>query len=281
MSAHLSLPRAASARKNPAAATSNRRALSWAYAAYGFVLGVLVWTAALRLGIDAIPDLQSPYSVLLGGLAGAFLAHTRARILFGIVSGVVCVALLTVMYTPIASIAVRQVVRTDEPAPCEGVVVLHAEVNGAGELTDRARERLFHTFGLLRQGYAREMILTQRVAPEKSPVPAVKELMEQLRFDYPVSLVGPIVNTRDEAVAAAALAKERGWDRVILVSHPAHMRRASETFAKAGLPVLCAPSPEGRYDLSLLRQPEDRLAAFRDWLHEAIGYRVYRLRGWL
>ncbi|MGV3724453.1 MAG: YdcF family protein [Actinomycetota bacterium] len=281
MSAHLSLPRAASARRNPAAAASRRRTLSGAYATYGFVLGVLVWTAALRLGIDAIPDFQSPYSVLMVGVAGAFLAHTRARILFGIVSGLVCVALLTVMYTPIASLAIRHVVRIDAPARCEGIVVLHAEVNGAGQLTDRARERLFHTFGLLRQGYAREMVLTQRVAPEKSPVPAVKKLMAELRFDYPVSLVGPIVNTRDEAVAATALARERGWDRVILVSHPAHMRRASETFKKAGLPVLCVPSPEGRYDLSLLRQPEDRLTAFRDWLHEEIGYRVYRLRGWL
>jgi uncharacterized SAM-binding protein YcdF (DUF218 family) len=125
------------------------------------------------------------------------------------------------------------------------------------------------------------MIVTQRVAPEKSPVPAIRKLMHQLRFEYPVQLVGPITNTRDEAVAAAALAKERGWKRVILVSHPAHMRRAAATFEKAGLPVLCAPCPEGRYDLQKLRQPEDRLAAFRDWLHEAIGNQVYEWRGWI
>jgi uncharacterized SAM-binding protein YcdF (DUF218 family) len=281
VSAHLTVPNAGRARKNPTRAGVRRRTISWAYVVYGFVLGVLVWTAALRLGIDAIPDLQSPYSVLLAGLLGAFVAHTRARILFGLVSAVVCVALLTVMYTPIAAVAIRQVVRTDTLRPTEAVVVLHAEVNGAGELTDRARERLFHTFGLLRQGFAGEMVVTQRVAPEKSPVPAIERLMQQLRFDYPVSLVGPITNTRDEAVAAAALARERGWERVILVSHPAHMRRAAATFEEAGLPVLCAPSPEGRYDLELLRQPEDRLAAFRDWLHEAIGYQVYRLRGWL
>jgi hypothetical protein len=255
--------------------------LSWGYAAYGFVLGVLVWTAALRLGIDAIPDFESPHIVLLAGIAGAFIARTRARALFGIASAFVCVALLFVMYTPISGMLIHQILRSDALQPCQAVVVLHAEVNGAGELTDRARERLFHCFGLLRQDFAKEIVVTQRVAPEKSPVPAIETLMHQLRFRYPVHQVGPIENTRDEAVAAAALAKERGWKRVILVSHPAHMRRAAATFEKAGLPVLCAPCPEGRYDLQQLRQPEDRLAAFRDWLHEAIGQQVYELRGWM
>jgi len=255
--------------------------LSWGYAAYGFVLGVLVWTAALRLGIDAIPDFESPHIVLLAGLVGAFIAQTRARILFGAVSAFVCLALLFVMYSPISALLIRQMIRSDALQRCDGVVVLHAEVNGAGELTDRARERLFHSFGLLRQDYAKELVVTQRIAPEKSPVPAIRTLMRQLRFKYPVHQVGPIENTRDEAVAAAALAKARKWKRVILISHPAHMRRAAATFEKAGLPVLCSPCPEGRYDLQQLRQPEDRLAAFRDWLHEAIGQQVYELRGWV
>lgn len=281
MSAYLSPPRSATRPASRFGARALPRWFTWGYAAYGFVLGVLVWTAALRLGIDAIPDFASSHIVLLAGLGGALIAHTRARVLFGAASGFVCLALLFVMYSPLSGMLIHHLVRADALQPCEGVVVLHAEVNGAGELSDRARERLFHCFGLLRQDYAKEIVVTQRSAPEKSPVPAIETLMHQLRFDYPVHQVGPIENTRDEAVAAAALAKERGWKRVILISHPAHMRRAAATFEKAGLPVLCSPCPEGRYDLQQLRQPEDRLAAFRDWLHEAIGQQVYELRGWM
>jgi uncharacterized SAM-binding protein YcdF (DUF218 family) len=68
---------------------------------------------------------------------------------------------------------------------------------------------------------------------------------------------------------------------VILVTQPWHMRRAAGVFEKAGLKVICTPCVEGHYDLTNLDSPSPRLLAFRDWAHEAIGYQVYRLRGWL
>jgi uncharacterized SAM-binding protein YcdF (DUF218 family) len=242
---------------------------------------VLVWTAALRLGIDAIPDFKSPHIVLLAGILGAFVARTRARVIFGILSALVCVALLLVMFTPLAAWAVKGVVREDTLQSVPAVVVLDSEVRHNDLLTDRAQPRILYALELLRQGLARELVVTRRVPPERSSVPAVHGLMSRLRFDYPVQEVGLVENTHDEALAVATLARQRGWSEVILVSHPAHMRRAAATFEKAGLHVLCAPCPEGRYDITELQQPDDRLLAFRDWLHESLGYRIYRLRGWL
>jgi uncharacterized SAM-binding protein YcdF (DUF218 family) len=104
--------------------------------------------------------------------------------------------------------------------------------------------------------------------------------MQALGLDYPVDEVGPVFNTHDEAVAVAALARQRGWHRVILVTHLWHMRRAAAVFEKAGLPVLCAPCDEAQYDLKALNTSDARLHAFRDWLHEIVGIAVYRLRGW-
>src|SRR5262245_48301547 len=75
------------------------------YVAYGFVLGVLAWTMAVRLGIDAIPDLQSPHFLLLAGVVGAMIARTPARWLLGTISAALCLALLVVMYTPLAASA--------------------------------------------------------------------------------------------------------------------------------------------------------------------------------
>jgi len=256
-------------------------AIRWSLLAYGFILGVLVWTAALRLGIDAIPDFRSPHIVVASGLLGALLAHTRLRVVFGLASALVCLALLTVMYTPLAERLLRGIVREDRLQPVPAVVVLASEIHDSGELTDRSLARLFYAFQILRQGAAGRLVLTRRDGFQRSSRPAVERLMEKLRFSYPIDETGATENTHDEAIGVCLIARKAGWSRVILVSHPSHMRRASAVFEKEGLPVYCAPCPEGRYDITSLRQPEDRLLAFRDWLHEALGYEIYRIRGWV
>lgn len=38
---------------------------------------------------------------------------------------------------------------------------------------------------------------------------------------------------------------------------------------------------EGEYDRASVGITHERLAAFRDWLREVIGYQTYRTRGWL
>jgi len=253
----------------------------WGYMAYGFILGVLMWTSALRLGIDAIPDLRSPHMLLLGGVLGALAAPTRARGVFGIGGALVCLALLLVMYTPIVPMGIRGLVQEDPLQRAPAVVVLSTDLEDDGHLTNRSLVRISHSFGILRQGYAQELILTKRFAPAPSCIPAVRQSMNELRFDYPISEAGPIENTFMEAAAVAVLARQRGWDRIILVSHPAHMRRAAGAFRKAGLDVICSPCPEGEYNVRALHQPEHRLRAFRDLLHESIGYRIYKLRGWV
>ena len=92
---------------------------------------------------------------------------------------------------------------------------------------------------------------------------------------------GPVGTTHDEAVAVARLARERGWKRAILVSDPSHLRRAAALFRKAGLAVLCTPSQPPEYAYPEPRTPEERTAAFRDWLYETYHYQRNRMAGWL
>ncbi len=262
-------------------AAPRRKRVNWGNLVYGFILGVLVWTALLRLGIDAIPDFRSPHMVLLVGLASALVARTRARVLFGVLSAAVCVALLLIMYTPIAAWAVKGSLRVDRLEPVEAVAVLNIDMQSDGTLTEPSRSRILHCLELLRQDYAGTMIWARRTGLNYSAVPAVRRQMDRLRISYPIADVGLAEDTHDEAVAVALKAGEKGWKRIILVSHPVHMRRAAAAFEAAGVKVICSPCPEGRYDLANLGSPDDRLEAFRDWLHEAVGYQVYRLRGWL
>lgn len=94
------------------------------------------------------------------------------------------------------------------------------------------------------------------------------------------------INTHDEAVACKQLADERGWKKVILVTSAFHMRRAAGVFRAAGLEVICFPAdfsglaalPDAEW--GILPGP-GRLVTFDVWLHEVLGWWVYRWRGWI
>jgi len=93
-------------------------------------------------------------------------------------------------------------------------------------------------------------------------------------------------STRDEALKCAALAKERGWKRVFLVTSGFHMRRAEATFRTAGLPVVpvgCDFIRSGMPNKSpfnpLPWPPGVELSSL--YAHEKAGWLVYRMRGWI
>ncbi|HEY3899947.1 MAG TPA: YdcF family protein [Chthoniobacter sp.] len=99
--------------------------------------------------------------------------------------------------------------------------------------------------------------------------------------------LGANEDTHDEALKVGALAKERGWHRVLLVTSANHMRRASAVFRAQGLeviPVPCnffttvatAPPPPG---ISVPRY--DGFVKIAIWLHEELGWWTYRRRGWI
>lgn len=99
--------------------------------------------------------------------------------------------------------------------------------------------------------------------------------------------LGVCSDTHDEALKVAALAKERGWKTVLLVTSAYHMPRSMVTFRKAGVPVSAVPcnylSSLNRVgDLHWIHLPSSQgFELFSVWVHEFIGHWVYYWRGWL
>lgn len=94
------------------------------------------------------------------------------------------------------------------------------------------------------------------------------------------------VNTHDEALACQRLVEEHGWKKLILVTSAAHMRRAEGVFRAAGMDVTCFPADfrglAGLPDAGWGILPTSTgLETFDDWLHEFVGWWVYRWRGWI
>jgi uncharacterized SAM-binding protein YcdF (DUF218 family) len=105
--------------------------------------------------------------------------------------------------------------------------------------------------------------------------------------EVPLSALGYCRNTRDEAVRMAELARENGWQRILLVTSAAHLARAEGAFEAVGLevrPVGCdfvgMAAVLNRSGPVWVPQTGS-LVLWENWLHEIVGMQYYRLRGWV
>ncbi len=100
--------------------------------------------------------------------------------------------------------------------------------------------------------------------------------------------LGACKSTRHEAEKVSKLAQERGWKRILLVTSASHMRRAAAVFRTAMeleiVPVpsafLTSVSTVSTDSLNLIPR-SNGFGRIDGYLHEQIGWCVYRWRGWI
>lgn len=117
----------------------------------------------------------------------------------------------------------------------------------------------------------------------------LKGMLDERKFtSAEVISLGGCKNTRHEAEKVAKLAQERGWKRILLVTSATHLRRATAVFrTTTGLEIVPVPSAFVT-SASIVTQPSfdviPRSHGFGKldaYLHEQIGWLVYRRRGWI
>jgi len=102
-----------------------------------------------------------------------------------------------------------------------------------------------------------------------------------------VTNLGICMNTHDEAVQFRKLEKAYGWRKVLLVTSALHMPRSVALFKKQGIevePVACDFQAYGVPGARFSFSPFPRQRRFRMlelYLHEKIGWWVYRAKGWV
>jgi uncharacterized SAM-binding protein YcdF (DUF218 family) len=249
----------------------------------GLVVGALGGLMAHELELRALVSFWHDDLFLVPVLAvvGALLWGTRGRP--AIAGGTVALTAvwLAVAFSPVCTWMARGLVRRDPPRSADAVFVLSSDMQRDGEPTSAAEARLLHGLTLVGRGDAGVLVLSEIPTAAGAYAAYARTLMDGLKLRGELLVVGPVRNTRDEALAVAALAEKRGWRTVLLVTSPTHSLRASAAFEKAGLMVVSSPCPETRYDLEDLRRPGDRLAAFGHLAHERVGLWLYGRRGWI
>ena len=180
------------------------------------------------------------------------------------------------------------------------VVVLGGMVSGSsieptGFDVGRAADRILTGLELIRLGKARHLIVGGGSfgtrAHRESEYSVLKPWIERWELiDVPISHLGMLQSTREEADKVASMMVDEKWEIVILVTSAWHMRRAMAVFLTAGvkvIPVGCdfmgnSQNPATSFGERYTLVPQSgRLDNLRIYLHERVGWLYYRSRGWI
>jgi uncharacterized SAM-binding protein YcdF (DUF218 family) len=252
----------------------------------GLVLGLGFGLLAKDLGLKVLVSYWGSFApcVLACGAVGVILWATRFRWLLVVATSMTMLLWLAIAFTPLVPKLLRPLLRSDTPVPADAIYVLSASVQPDDEPSASSMARALRGLELLGQKLAPHLLVSELPAPAGSYLRYVKSDAAKLGgFDEKsIESIGTVGNTHDEAVRVAALFRERGYKRLLLVSSPTHLRRAAAAFERAGVPIVIAvPAMETQADLERLDLPDDRLLAFHLVAHEWVGLFVYRLRGWI
>ncbi len=135
------------------------------------------------------------------------------------------------------------------PAPADAIVVLGAAVWPGGQPSPALASRTRRGVDLWREGLAPWLVLS---GGEGWNPPAEAEVMRRLARQWGVPgdrilLDDQAHTTAESAANVAALARQHGWQHVILVSDPFHLPRAAWLFHAQGLRVSTAATDATYY----------------------------------
>lgn len=185
----------------------------------------------------------------------------------------------------------------DQPE-CEVAVVLGgyadpSRYEAGGVHLTRAGDRVMMGIEAVRTGKAKVLVLGGGWmvfdGKKVSEAETVKAWLTdwKLAGDSEIVSLGQCADTRDEALRFAALAKERGWKRIMLITSATHMRRAAAVFRAVGIEPVAVPC--NYLSLAIIEPGPVRIGIpgvtgfdnFGVWSHEIVGRIMYQRRGWL
>ena len=229
--------------------------------------------------------LLPPTSCVLLGLLGLWLARWHRRTGLTL-AGLSLLSVLLLAWPPVSDALVRSSERAypaitpEQLARAQAIVVLggggYTMASDAGQdvLGPGARERARYAAQLQRQTGLPILATGASPAGMRPEAQVMKDVIER-EFRGRVRWVEPgAVDTEGNAALSAPLLRAAGVQRIALVTHGWHQRRAVALFARQGLEVLPAPMglrPPRPRKLSYLLPRASALADSSLALHEWLG----------
>lgn len=169
---------------------------------------------------------------------------------------------------------------TAPPQAAEAIVVFAGGVGESGKPIG-FQERVTQAVDLYKAGYAPKLIFSSGYVFTLREA----EVMKAVAIDNGVPAEAILLeeaakNTHDNVRFTKQILDEHGWDRILLVSSPYHMRRATLTWQKLAPGVVVVPTPVPQ-SLFYTHERGASLEQIRGILHEYLALADYWRRGWI
>jgi uncharacterized SAM-binding protein YcdF (DUF218 family)/glycosyltransferase involved in cell wall biosynthesis len=156
----------------------------------------------------------------------------------------VTIAYLLLFESPLVWLAAEPLRVVQEPAPADAIVVYAGGTGESGKAGGGYQERVKHAVELYQRGYAPRMVFVSGYVGVFREVEVMRSLAMSLGVPSgAIVLEAAAANTYENARVLRPLLAERGWQRILLVSSPYHMRRATATLRKVAPNVTVRSTP--------------------------------------
>ena len=195
----------------------------------------------------------------------------------------VSVSYLLIFQSPLVWWAASPLIVSEAPRPADAIVVFAGGVGETGKAGGGGgyQERVKHAVDLYEAGWAPRMIFSSGY----TFVFHETRVMHDLAFALGVPpdailLETQAVNTKENVERVREMLTANGWRRILLVSSPYHMRRATLTFQKLAPAIEVTPTPVPRSQF-YTHYIGPSLEQLRALLQEYAAILYYRWKGWI
>jgi uncharacterized SAM-binding protein YcdF (DUF218 family) len=189
--------------------------------------------------------------------------------------------MIVLFYTPALWIAAMPLYEGTPPRPADAVVVFAGGVGESGRAGGGYQERVKQAVDLYSAGLAPRLVLSSGYVFAFQEADIMKSLAEANGVPADAILLEKqAANTYEHVAFVDRILEQQGWDTILLVSSPYHMRRALLTWKRVSpeTTVIPAPVPSSQfYDHNWGASLEQARAI----LHEYGAIAWYWWKGWI
>ncbi|HDZ77091.1 MAG TPA: glycosyltransferase [Candidatus Omnitrophica bacterium] len=195
-----------------------------------------------------------------------------------------------IFYTPLVWFAAEPLKISQAPETADAIVVLAGGVGESGRPSQGYEERVEHAVDLYRKGYAKHIIFSSGYTYVFQEPRVMKALAVSLGVPQEAILLeGEARNTYENIIFTKKIILENGWDEVLIVSSPYHMRRLLLTAKKnaSGVKFIYTPILQSRFYSHRVKKGDKRLKQqislrqIRGLMHEYLAIIYYWWKGYI
>jgi uncharacterized SAM-binding protein YcdF (DUF218 family) len=208
-------------------------------------------------------------------------AYRKARRRVAKIAVLLIGAYVLVFETPFIWLVAEPLRVGASPEPADAIVVFAGGVGESGKAGGGYQERVKQAVDLYRAGYASHMIFSSGYSFAFREAEVMRDLA--LAHGVPaeaIVLETHAANTYENVVFARRILDRQGWERILLVSSPYHIRRALLTWHRTApaVSVVPTPVPQSQFYSHGRGATLDQIQGI---LHEYLAIALYWWRGWL